>query len=109
MTDFKISDLVKIIEDFRKSRGWMENDNPKNVAMGISVEAGELMEHFVWSDISDSWEISKKQEVSDEIADVFIVLTCICNKLNINLFDAVYKKETANVTRNWDKKENKNG
>ena len=109
MTDFKISDLVTIIEDFRKSRGWMENDNPKNVAMGISVEAGELMEHFVWSDISDSWEISKKQEVSDEIADVFIVLTCICNKLNINLFDAVYKKETENVTRNWDKKENKNG
>ena len=55
MTDFKISDLVKIIEDFRKSRGWLENDNPKNVAMGISVEAGELMEHFVWSDISYSF------------------------------------------------------
>ena len=38
MTDFKISDLVKLIEKFRTSRGWAENDNPKNVAMGISVE-----------------------------------------------------------------------
>ena len=47
--------------------------------------------------------------IENEVADVFIVLICICNKLNINLFDAVYKKEAENVTRNWDKKENKNG
>ena len=92
MTDFKISDLVKIIEDFRKSRGWLENDNPKNVAMGISVEAGELMEHFVWSDISDSWEISKKQEVSDEIADVFIGLISMTNMLDLDIYEIVSKK-----------------
>ena len=95
MTDFKISDLVKIIEDFRKSRGWMENDNPKNVAMGISVEAGELMEHFVWSDISDSWEISKKQEVSDEIADVFIGLISMTNMLDLDIYEIVRNPEVS--------------
>ena len=92
MTDFKISDLVKIIEDFRKSRGWLENDNPKNVAMGISVEAGELMEHFVWSDIYDSWEIYKRQEVSDEIADVFISLISMTNMLDLDIYEIVSKK-----------------
>jgi NTP pyrophosphatase (non-canonical NTP hydrolase) len=57
----------------------------------------------------DYKKLNHYTNIENEIADVFIVLTCICNKLNINLFDAVYKKETENVTRNWDKKENKNG
>ena len=92
MTDYKISDLVKLIEKFRTSRGWAENDNPKNVAMGISVEAAELMEHFVWSDIPDSWEIAEIQEVSDEIADVFISLISMTNMLDLDIYEIVSKK-----------------
>ncbi len=92
MADYKISDLVKLIEKFRTSRGWAENDNPKNVAMGISVEAAELMEHFVWSDIPDSWEIAEIQEVSDEIADVFISLISITNMLDLDIYEIVSKK-----------------
>ena len=92
MRDFKISDLVELIEKFRKSRGWSENDNPKNVAMGISVEAGELMEHFVWSDIPDSWEISKRQEVFDEIADIFISLISMTSMLDLDIYEIVNKK-----------------
>ena len=92
MTDFKIADLVKLIEKFRTSRGWSESDNPKNVAMGISVEAGELMEHFIWSDIPESWEISEKQEVSDEIADVFISLVSMTSMLELDIYEIVNKK-----------------
>ena len=92
MAESKITDLIKLIEDFRKSRGWSESDNPKNVAMGISVEAGELMEHFIWSDIPDSWEIAGKQEVADEIADVFISLISMTSMLDLDIYKIVKKK-----------------
>ena len=92
MTESKITDLIKLIDDFRKSRGWSESDNPKNVAMGISAEAGELMEHFIWSDIPDSWEIAWKQEVADEIADVFISLISMTSMLELDIYKIVKKK-----------------
>ena len=60
--------------------------------MGISAEAGELMEHFIWSDIPDSWEIAGKQEVADEIADVFISLISMTNMLDLDIYEIVSKK-----------------
>ena len=45
--------------------------------------------------------IENYTDVEEEIADVFIVLVSICNKLNINLFDAIKKKEEKNINRQW--------
>ena len=74
---------------------------------------GKQCKYEILEDSEYEKELDKKllEEVNEyischeekEMADVFIVLTTICNKLNINLFDAVYNKEKENVTRNWDK------
>ena len=92
-------------------RGFEKQEIEKTMLL-LLEETGELAK-AIRKDYTDMRIDYKKlnhyTNIENEIADVFIVLTCICNKLNINLFDAVYKKETENVTRNWDKKENKNG
>ncbi len=92
MKDYKISDLSKLIEKFRDSRKWNISDNPKNLSMGISVEANELMNHFTWLDVDECWGASKNQEVFDEIADVFIGIISMTNMLNLDIYDIVEKK-----------------
>lgn len=92
MNEYKISDLSKLIEEFRISRGWKKSDNPKDVSMGISLEANELMAHFTWLDVDESWKISENQEVPDEIADVFIGIISMTNMLNLDIYSIVEKK-----------------
>lgn len=49
----------------------------------------------------DQLKLKNYDTVENEIADVFIVLTTICNRLNINLFKAFYEKEKINIDRTW--------
>lgn len=49
----------------------------------------------------DNKKIKNYDSIEGEIADVFIVLTSICNTLNINMYDAIIEKETINIERNW--------
>lgn len=53
----------------------------------------------------DYSKIENYTNIEEEIADVFIVLLSICNKLNINLYDSVIKKEKNNIERKWKKNE----
>ena len=46
-------------------------------------------------------KIENYTDIEEEIADVFIVLVSICNRLNINLYDAMRKKEEKNIKRQW--------
>lgn len=85
-------DLSKLIEKFRDYRKWNISDNPKNLSMEISVEANELMNHFTWLDVDESWTASKNQELLDEIADVFIGIISMANMLNLNIYNLVEEK-----------------
>lgn len=49
----------------------------------------------------DYGKIENYTDIEEEIADVFIVLTSICNRLDINLYDAIKKKEEKNIKRQW--------
>lgn len=49
----------------------------------------------------DNKKIKNYGSIKEEIADIFIVLTSICNTLNINLYDAIIEKEQINIKRNW--------
>ena len=106
-----LDELQEYIRSVIRIRGFEKEEIEKKMLL-LLEETGELAK-AIRKDYTDMRIDDKKlnhyTNIENEIADVFIVLTCICNKLNINLFDAVYKKETENVTRNWDKKENKNG
>ena len=99
-----LDELQEYIRSVIRIRGFEKQEIEKTMLL-LLEETGELAKDMR----IDYKKLNHYTNIENEIADVFIVLTCICNKLNINLFDAVYKKETENVTRNWDKKENKNG
>ena len=71
---------------------------PKNVAEAISIEAGELLENFLWLSSAESTEIGeeKLRKIENEIADVTIFIIYLCSSLGINLLDIVSDKLLVN-------------
>ncbi len=66
--------VMKELRDFRDRRNWKKFHNPKNLAMSISIEAGELLEIFQWVDERRSFEVMERERmrIADEIADIMI-------------------------------------
>lgn len=90
--------LILALRDFAKERDWEQFHSPKNLAAALSVEAAELLEHFQWLTEEQSRNLTevKKGEVAQELADVFLYLLQISDKLGINLLDAARDKLVAN-------------
>jgi NTP pyrophosphatase (non-canonical NTP hydrolase) len=95
------SDLLKKILKFRKERNWKKFHTPKNLAISISLEANELLEHYQWLSTRESLDYSKKNktEISEEMADVFIYLLLMAHDLDIDLLDASVKKIKKNYKK----------
>ena len=86
----EIQDILDNILQFRNERDWEQFHTPKNLAVSVSVEAGELLELFQWG------ESAPKDEVSKEVADVFIYLILLCHDLGIDLLESVRLKMEEN-------------
>ena len=80
--------------DFAKERDWDQFHSPKNLAMALLGEAGELIEHFQWltEDESRSLSSEKKADVSNEMADVLLYLIRLADKLDVDLYQASLHK-----------------
>ena len=96
-------DLVKLnreVDKFVAERQWEQYHTPKNLVMALSGEVGELNECFQWLSDSDIADVKNSTEklipIEHEIADVFIYLIRIANKMGIDVEDAVYKKMELN-------------
>jgi dCTP diphosphatase len=89
-----VDELVREIRRFNSEREWERFHTPKNLAMGMSIEAAELMEHFLWLTGEESMSIppEKREQVRDELADVFIYLINMADKLDIDLESAALEK-----------------
>jgi 8-oxo-dGTP diphosphatase len=99
-----IKDLTKRMHTFVHSKGWYELDSqrpqtPRNLAISLSLEANEVLEHFQWQD-----ELKDKDELASELADVTLYLFQLASVTGIDLEQAVLKKLEINSTRTWDKK-----
>ena len=92
MNDLK--DVIRRIMAFRKMRDWEKYHDPKNLAEGISIEAGELLEHFLWKTTDESRELTEAdlKRISEEIADIFVFLVYLSEELGIDLLPAVLRK-----------------
>jgi len=99
--DFKLEEIIGKVIEFRNKRNWKKFHNPKNLAISISIEANELLEHFQWKDLKDSKEYAEKNKdkISSEIADIIIYLLYLCHDLNINLVDSINKKLKENNSK----------
>jgi NTP pyrophosphatase (non-canonical NTP hydrolase) len=83
---------------FAAARDWNQFHSPKNLAIALSVEAGELLEHFQWISDRDSLTMppNKLGEIKAEIADVFLYLIRLADVLNVDLVQAAERKIEAN-------------
>lgn len=82
-----LATLKATVRQFVTEREWEQFHTPKNLSMALTIEAGELMEHFQWLTPEASRELdpSARAEVGEEIADVFCYLLAIANELEIDL------------------------
>ena len=86
---------------FAAERDWDQFHNPKNLAMAVAGEAGELVEHFQWLTFDQAQNLSRatRDEVALECADVLLFLLRLCDRLDIDLGAAAEKKLALNAKK----------
>jgi dCTP diphosphatase len=97
----ELEDLREQLRSFAAAREWDQFHSPKNLAMALSVEAGELLEVFQWLTEEQSRALDPKAQaaVSDEIADVLLYLVRLGDKLGIDPVDAARRKLVENAQK----------
>ena len=90
--------LKEKIRKFVADRDWDQYHTPKNLSMALIAECGELVEHFQWLTEAESADIPPEdlEEISHEIADVFVYLLRLSDKLGIDMVEAVNRKMLLN-------------
>lgn len=101
MTDSEMEDLKQRLRLFADERDWDQFHSPKNLAMALSVEAAELVEHFQWLTEEQSKKLpdEKLQEVAYELADIQVYLIRMADKLNVDLMKTVDEKIKLNAQK----------
>lgn len=89
----KIKELQELVINFRDQRDWQKYHTPKNLSMSIAIESSELMELFQWDDDLSNVE---REDLEDEIADIFIYLLLMADATDVNIVQAVEKKVEKN-------------
>ncbi|MFA6301226.1 MAG: nucleotide pyrophosphohydrolase [Candidatus Paceibacterota bacterium] len=96
-----IDDLIKRIMVFRDERDWKQFHNPKDLAISLSLEAAEVLEHFQWKSKEEVEEYIKthKEHIGEELADVFYWILLMSHDLKIDIIDALDKKIKKNAEK----------
>ena len=86
---------------FVAERDWDQFHNPKNLAMALSVEAGELVEHFMWLSPAEADRLPPDSlaEVELEMADILLFLLRLSDRLGVDLAAAAEKKLALNAAK----------
>jgi NTP pyrophosphatase (non-canonical NTP hydrolase) len=101
MPNDTLTDLRDRLRAFAAERDWDQFHNPKNLAMALSGEAAELMEHFQWLTFEQAASLSPatREEVALEAADVLLYLLRLCDKCDIDLSAATDAKLAINARK----------
>lgn len=93
--------LRDAVREFVAERDWEQFHSPKNIAMALSVEVAELLEHFQWLTEAQSATLDDETRaaVADEIADVQIYLVRLADRLGIDILDAAATKFVKNAEK----------
>ena len=89
------------LAEFAEERDWDQFHNPKNLAMALAGETGEVLEHFQWLTFEQASNLpaTTREEVALECADVLLFLLRLCDKLNIDLAEAARRKLVLNAKK----------
>jgi NTP pyrophosphatase (non-canonical NTP hydrolase) len=98
-----VNELREAMQRFVAEREWEQFHNPKNLSMGMAIEAAELMEHFQWIDGDASREAGRdarqRTAIGEEMADVACYLLALANVLDLDLSDAIADKLRKNAQK----------
>jgi NTP pyrophosphatase (non-canonical NTP hydrolase) len=100
-----INDLTWDMHNFVTKKGWYNSDStrqqtPRNIAISLSLEAAEILEHFQWDDWVDA--PTNKKSLAGELADVSLYLFQLASLTGIDLEIAIQDKLKENENREWD-------
>lgn len=89
-----IEQLQQKLREFASARDWDQFHSPKNLSMALIAEAAELIEHFQWLTEEQSHNLPEKTrtEVEHEMADIFLYLLRLADKLEIDLVEVAERK-----------------
>src|SRR5262245_43141955 len=96
-----LQSLASLLARFAAARDWDQFHNPKNLAMALAGEAGEVLEHFQWLTPEEAANLpaATRKEVALECADVLLFLLRLADKLDIDLTAAARRKMAINAKR----------
>lgn len=99
--DFSV--LEERVRRFRDERDWRRFHTPKDLALSVSIEAAELLEHFQWKTdaqtAADLADPARREEIGREMADVLLLLVSAADVAGIDLFDAALRKLDENALK----------
>jgi dCTP diphosphatase len=98
-----IAELKSRVLAFARERDWEQFHAPKNLSMALAAEAGELMEHFLWSTPEASRAVvndsAKRAKIAEELADVVIYALEFANVTGIDVAAVIEAKMAANAQK----------
>ena len=99
--DDRLNDLIEELREFVRERDWGQFHDPKNLAISVTLEASELLEHFQWKTGAevDKHVRDNKGEIADEIADVAVYLFELSDNLGIDLLETMSRKIDKNAKK----------
>lgn len=97
----ELKELEARMHEFVAGKGWYEAgspkvQSPKNLAMSLSIEAAEVLEHFQWQE-----QTADKQALAGELADVALYLLQLSSICGVDLEKAILDKLAYNESREW--------
>ena len=93
MTD--INEITEALLKFRNERDWEQFHNPKDLALAINIEAGELLELFLWKNANDA----NKEKVKEELADIFAFSFLLADKYGFDVKEILLEKIRKNAEK----------
>lgn len=98
MAALDVDDLQRQLRAFAEAREWERFHSPKNLAMAVASEAGELVDVFQWLSEEESRHLLEedRRRATEEIADVLIYLLRLGDKLGVDLQEAIVDKMKVN-------------
>ncbi|HZZ58002.1 MAG TPA: nucleotide pyrophosphohydrolase [Opitutaceae bacterium] len=98
-----VAEVKARVMAFARERDWEQFHSPKNLSMALAAEAGELMEHFLWSTTQESAAVAqdpaRRARIADELADVVIYALEFANTTGLDLADSIARKMEANAKK----------
>lgn len=90
-----MNDILDALKQFRDERDWEQFHNPKDLSLALNIEAGELLEAFLWKSPEDA----DREKIKEELADVFAFAFLLADACQLDVKEIVMEKIEKNRTK----------